>query len=139
MNPDPTLIVRPCVTLVDCFRRRRVHVDWTTIKRGPASSCRQGVKTPHSIGVYNEEMRNRGFHRILIISCVYCILAGNYCLNVDRSLNIPSNGLVYVVFVRYLLVSHWSINAVAFMCTVWGDLNRCGIFHGFVCHSGLCD
>ena len=76
---------------------------------------------------------------LLIISCVYCILAGNYCLNVDRSLNIPSNGLVYVVFVRYLLVSHWSINAVAFRCTVWGDLNRCGIFHGFVCHSSLCD
>ena len=76
---------------------------------------------------------------LLIISCVYCILAGNYCLNVDRSLNIPSNGLEYVVFVRYLLVSHWSINAVAFRCTVWGDLNRCGIFHGFVCHSSLCD
>ena len=81
----------------------------------------------------------------LIISCVYCIfmiLAGNYCLNVDRSLNIPSNGLVFVVFVRYLLVSHWSINAVAFRCTVWavwGDLNRCGIFHGFVCRSSLCD
>ena len=77
--------------------------------------------------------------KCIIISCVYCILAGNYCLNVDRSLTIPSNGLVYVVFVRYLLVSHWSINAVAFRCTVWGDLNRCGIFHGFVCHSSLCD